>query len=165
MTVTLSADPSVQQLYVFGEQPLPDVQPTQSSTDFQLTIPVGIRAGSYRLTAAGLANGVVVKSPPLSIDVERNDFPVRVQVDPSEIKFTEAQQLIPLTVTGTFSDGSQVDISRSKFTQYTSSNPAVATVSSIGVAAAVTAGKARISVSTPGWPSIQCADHIALIAA
>ena len=103
----------------------------------------------YSLTAFGSANGTVVQSAPVSIDIERADVPVKVNVDPNFIILTETHQSMPLTVRGTFADASSVDITRSTLTAYSSENSAVATVNSAGLVTGVKTGKTRINISTP----------------
>jgi len=149
ITVTLSVDPSLQVAVVLAENPLPPLQ-ALSATQFQLTIPSNTPSKVYRLTAVGSQNGAEVESAPVNIDIEASTTPVKVEVQPTMVTFTEAIQQIPLTVLGTFTNSNVIDITRSPLTHYSSSDTTIATVTSTGVVQAVKSGKAKISVSTPG---------------
>ena len=53
ITITVSADPSVQDIYIMTQHPLPEVQPTSSPTQFTMTIPTNITPGVYQIGAIG----------------------------------------------------------------------------------------------------------------
>lgn len=70
LTITVSADPSVQNVYVITGSPLPDAQNTSTANQFTLTLPTTIPPGHYNLTAVGTNASGLVESAPVAIDVE-----------------------------------------------------------------------------------------------
>src|SRR5271163_1711212 len=81
----------------------------------------------------------------ISVDVERSDSPQSVIVDPSQIELPIGAQL-PFSVTGYYTDGSIVDLSKSTQTTYQSQNPVVATVSADGVVIGIAPGSTQVTV-------------------
>src|SRR5947208_3260105 len=69
LTIVVSAT-GIGPIAVFTESPLPPVQSTTLPTQFTLSLPPGIRAGTYHLTAEGILNGNEVSSVPVAIDIE-----------------------------------------------------------------------------------------------
>jgi hypothetical protein len=96
ITITVSADPSVQNLYVIAQIPLPDVQAGSSSTQFTLTLPTTIPAGLYNLTAVGTNASGDVESAPVAIDVERQFVPTSITVSPSFLNLNTVGDQLPL---------------------------------------------------------------------
>ena len=68
--------------------------------------------------------------------------------------FTTAGQTAQLTVTATYPDNSTQDVTASPGTAYTSSNPAIATVSASGLVTALTSGRVMIQATNDGASGI-----------
>ena|ERR1700694_970058 len=51
LTITVSADPSVQNVWVMAQNPLPEVQPTLNATQFTLNLPTNLTPGVYQIAA------------------------------------------------------------------------------------------------------------------
>jgi trimeric autotransporter adhesin len=148
ITITVSADPSIQNIAVLTENPLPDPKPSSASNQFTLTIPNTIAPGAYHLTAVGENTAGAVQSVPIAIHVERQGTPRVLTAGPESIQFQAIGDTVSIIVTGTYSDGAVLDVTRSSMTSYTSSNTNVATVNSSGTVTAVGPGSADIIVQT-----------------
>ena len=74
-SITVSADRSVQSIWVMTQSPLPQVQATSSPTQFTLKLPRNITPGVYQIGAVGRNSSGDVESSPVLIDVERQDAP------------------------------------------------------------------------------------------
>jgi hypothetical protein len=164
VTITVAADAAVQKLVLTGQNPL-GMAPLASAgggagivaegrrlgdpLQFVLTIPTAILPGTYRVTAVGRTADGVVESEALALDVERPDQPTRIWAEPSIVQFTRIGDQIPLRVLGVFSDGSQVDLTRSSSTTFASADPHVAAITARGMVTAVGEGKTSILVRTP----------------
>ena len=156
ITITVSADPSVQYVSVFTQSPLPEAQPTSVAAQFVLTLPTNIPPGRYQLTAFGIAGSSDVASAPVQIDVERQDAPVSISVQPTFVTIGTIGSPQPISVQGTFSDGSVLSLKNSSLVTYYSENTSVVTVAPGGWMTAVGAGNAGVSVQygtlgQPGW--------------
>jgi hypothetical protein len=128
LTITLAADPSVQNIDVFAQFPLPAPQPTTSATQFTMTLPTNVAPGVYQIGAVGSNSAGDVESAPVLIDVERQDAPVSITVNPTSTKLFGIGSQQPLQIFGTYADGTNLFLSNSTLTQLVSSNTAVATV-------------------------------------
>ncbi len=162
LAVTVSADASAfQGIVVIGQTALGLTSPlTAPPYQFSIYIPADVAAGNYTLTALGIpqsGTGPIVST--ITIDIERSDMPTQISSDPTAIPFGYARATGYLFVTGSFTDGSQVDLTASAQIAYSSDNPAVATVSGHGVVTAVAPGTANVTVTygnaTIGQTSIQ----------
>jgi hypothetical protein len=89
--------------------------------------------------AFGVSANTSSWSEPVSIDVERNDNPVTLTASFSALYFEYNSDRLKLSVTGTFADGSKVDLTRSTKLHYSSSEVA-ATVDSEGMVTAQYSG-------------------------
>jgi hypothetical protein len=99
------------------------------------------------------ANGAV--NLPTIILGAVNPIPTALGIGPANPSFTSAGQTIQLIVTATYSDSSTKDVSAaSTGTNYTSSNPAIATVNANGVVTAVSSGTVVIQASNDGATGI-----------
>lgn len=159
LTVTVSADSSVQIIGVLTDGPFPDLQAGSSSNQFLQAIPTTIRPGVYHLTAIGANSTGDVESDPVAIDVERQFFPNSIVTAPSVLSFTAIGNRLPIQVTGTFSDGTKLDVTRSRQMVFTSNNTQIATVSSSGIVTAVGPGQTSIlvqagSISFPTYTAV-----------
>jgi hypothetical protein len=148
ITITVTADPSVQNLYVIAQGPLPDVQATSSSNEFTLTLPTTIPPGLYNLTAVGTNASGDVESAPLAIDVEPQFYPASISAQPSTLTLNSVGDQFPVRIVGNFNDGSTLDVTHSTRVTYTSNNTQVATVSSSGMITAVGPGRTAIIVQS-----------------
>ena len=82
-------------------------------------------------------------------------IPAALGIGPANPSFTSAGQTIQLVVTATFPDSSTKDVSAAATgTNYTSSNPAIATVSANGLVTAVSSGTVVIQASNDGATGI-----------
>ena len=163
VTITVSADSSVQKLVLTGQHPLgmarlaaggaagmvAQGQAQGHPLQFLLTIPTAIQPGLYRVSAVGNTPGGSVQSKALVLDVERPDHPTRIWAEPSIIEFTHVGDQIPLRVLAAFADGSSAELTRSSNTTFASSDPRVASITAGGMVTAVEAGKTSILVRTP----------------
>jgi hypothetical protein len=147
--ILVAADPTVQQVSVVPEPPLPAAQAGSSAGAFTLAIPAGLAPGPHDLRAIGVAGGVVVKSDYLTLDVERSDDPVRLRTEPAILQLRNRGDHFPLRVIGTYGDGTQATLTASSRTVYSSDDPTVATVSPNGIVTAVGPGKTSIVINTP----------------
>src|SRR5882724_1058843 len=112
VSVTSPGNISFKQVFIIGEQPLPTSTIASSApAQFSLLIPQGARPGKYLLTAWGTTTGNQVQgSAPVTIDVERADLPTRLTANKSRIGFQSQGQKVPLRISGTFADGSVLDL-------------------------------------------------------
>jgi Bacterial Ig-like domain (group 2) len=162
VTISVSADYSVEKLALFGQHPLGvgqvfsggvgvvargqgELRPLQ----FVLRIPKEIQPGIYRVTAIGRVSDGDVESEALTLDVEKAQEPVRIWAEPTSIQFTRSGDRIPLRVLGAFSDASNEELTKSTKTTFASADPRVATVGAGGMVTALAPGKTTIQVHTP----------------
>jgi hypothetical protein len=140
---------------VIGQQPIGSVGAnTSAPATLSVTIPSGISPGKYTLGAVGRpATGQAVFSKAILLAVERPDKPTLLTNDLPAIPFSAPGDFQYLRVSGTFSDGSVLDVTQSTYMSYSSSNVAVATVNAKGLVKAVGPGKALITATYSGGPS------------
>jgi hypothetical protein len=148
VVISVSADPSVSNVAILGQNPLGFSATTNGqSLQFQLTIPSNTTIGPYDVSALGTAaDGSPVASPPISLQVD-NLQPFTMQTQPSVLRFSAPGRSIPLHVIGTFADGSQHDMTHSVQLSYSSQNPQIATVDGQGVVTAVASGSTHMVVT------------------
>ena len=163
VTIAVAADASIQKLALMGRHPLgvgqivaggiPGVVARGAGesrpVQFQLRIPADIQPGTYHVTAIGTTASGDVESEALTLDVEKAEEPSRIWMEPSMIQFTRLEEQIPVRVLGVFPDASQLDLTRSNKTTYSSADPRVATINAEGVVTSVGPGKTSIQVRTP----------------
>ncbi len=162
VTISVSADYSVEKLALIGQHPLGvgqvlsggagiiargqgEMRPLQ----FVLRVPKEIQPGIYHVTAIGRTSGGDVESEALTLDVEKTQEPSRIWAEPALLQFTRTGDSIPVRVLGAFAEGPNEELTRSTKTTFTSADPRVATVSSSGMVTAVGHGKTTIQVHTP----------------
>jgi hypothetical protein len=116
---------------------------------FTRRVPPTTSSGTYYVTAIGVtASGESVESR-IEVDVERPDPPVTIRNElPALIVDVGHRSL--LLVTGTFADGSSVDLTYSSLSTYASSNLAVAKVAPNAFVTAVGPGSAEITITNNG---------------
>ncbi len=148
-TITISFDPSVQNIGIDAEFPVPDIQPTSDPSKFSLTLPMTIPPGTYHLTAQGSNSSGGVQSDPVPIDIERPDDPVQLWAEPLSLNFKEVGAQRGIIVYGTFADGTKlISFPSSSKTFYVSDNTQVATVTGNGL------GFGLVTAVAPGQGSI-----------
>ena len=128
-TITLSADPSVTNIFVTTQSPLPAAQPTSNPAQFTLTLPTNIDPGIYSIGAVGYTTSSDVEAAPVLIDVERADAPTSLTIQPISLQLQGAGDQVPISVWGTYSDGTNLFLSNSTQLSYNSNAKTVATVS------------------------------------
>lgn len=108
---------------------------------FTIRIPTHLASGPRQITAVGArAAGEAVFSSPVTVDIERNGSLSALDVNIGYLSFAFAGEQFPLRVTGTFGDGSTVNLTASTRTSYSVDDPAVATVDRGGMVTAVGSG-------------------------
>lgn len=102
---------------------------TNTPFEFSLVVPAGV-VGPKNLFALGVSGGTVVASPVIMIDIEPRVLPTAIEFRQKVVRFgyTGDQRLVG--VLATFSDGSTLDVSRSKRLSFVASNSLVALDSS-----------------------------------
>jgi hypothetical protein len=149
INITVSADPSVQNVSVIAQIPLPQPQAGSSANQFTLTLPTTIPPGLYNLTAVGTNASGDVESAPVAIDVEPQ-YLGAISIIPTVLTLNSIGDQYPLHVIGTYSDGTSLDVTQSTQLSYSSYNTQIATVSSSGMITAVAAGQTYIIVQENG---------------
>lgn len=149
LTITVSADPSVQNVYVITGSPLPDAQNTSTANQFTLTLPTTIPPGHYNLTAVGTNASGLVESAPVAIDVEPQ-YLGAISMVPTVLTLNSVGDQYPLHVIGTYSNGTTLDVTQSTQLSFSSYNTQIATASSSGIITAVAAGQTYIIVQENG---------------
>jgi hypothetical protein len=139
ITINVQADPSVQNVYVMGESPLPNVTRSSVANQFYLTIPNKISPRLLTITAMGQgSDGDVVYSQPITLDIERPDDPFVIfdsngsrqyPPPPSTLHFEKVGDELDMQIFGIFTDGRGIDLTYSTKVTYVSQNPEIATVS------------------------------------
>jgi hypothetical protein len=141
----VSADASVEVLGVLTDGKFPEMQAGPSPNQFLQVVPTTMRPGVYHLTALGKNSSGVVFSTAVAIDVEPQYTPA-IKVKPSVLAFTAPGATLSVQVSGTFFDGTTLDMTHSSRTTFTSNNPQVATVDGNGVVTAVGPGQTALMV-------------------
>jgi hypothetical protein len=107
---------------------------------YQLSLPIPqkIAAGTYSIFALGTRSGQNAgTSHPIKLDVEPSLPVTAIRLDSKAITFKHAGDKIPVSVWGTFSDGSTMNITQSSGITYTTGDSTIATVDKRGVVTAV----------------------------
>jgi hypothetical protein len=148
VTISVSADPSVSNVAILGDDPLGFSQSTNGQQlQFQLPIPADAAIGAYNVHAVGTTSNGLAASLPISLQVDAQG-PARITgTQPGVLIMSAAGEITPLHVMGTLPDGSQADITHSLQMSYSSENPQIATIDSNGIVRAVTLGSTHIIVS------------------
>jgi hypothetical protein len=149
VTVTSPAGVPFTQVFVVGENPI-GFSAIANAVPAQLvvSVPVGLAPRPYLLTAWGVtAQGDLVGSLAVAIDVERLDSPTQIMPEPRTIAFESQGEQLPIRIWGTFADGSYLDLTDSSSMAYASSNTGVAAVDATGIATAIGAGSASVTAT------------------
>lgn len=154
VTVDSPANATFQTVAVIGPDPIGGAGPANSvPAQFSLTIPTTVNSlMNYSLTAVGVtpSSNQLAQSDPILIDVERPDMPTAIsQVDHKTpgLIFRAIGQQLPILLLATFSDGSMIEVTRSSYVAYSSSNTSIATVNANGIVTAAGAGQATITAT------------------
>jgi hypothetical protein len=120
---------------------------TSPPYQFSITIPNNIGAArKYFVGATGIApSGQSGKALRIHLDVEPSVAISSIAVHPKTISFIRAGEAIPLSVAGTFADGSIMDITQSSGTTYTSGDTTAVIVGTTGVVTAIGPGNLGIT--------------------
>lgn len=149
ITVTVSASgDTFASVSIIGTSPLPFTDAVMTPPfQFTMFIPEQITPGIYNLTAIGsVTSGQPITSLPVTLDVERPDAPVSVSVDtPGPLELSLGDVTV-VHVSGTFADGSNIDLTKSSGTTFVSGSPNTVSVLSNGVLSAIAPGATQIIV-------------------
>jgi len=142
VTVSANANSGVRHVQVVGDDIGSSEAVDGPPFTFTLFIPDDL-TGPRQLTATGVFGpDDVLSSPPITIDIEPVSDLTSMEVEPKQLYFDYAGQQLPLTVTGTFADGTVRDIRFSSRITYSSSDPTLAKVDAMGLVTAVGEGNA-----------------------
>lgn len=130
VTVTVAPGSGLRGVGIIGQGPLGEVGPlTGSPVTADLTPAPTTPPGAYMITAVAInASGILVTSAPVTIDVERVDTATAISAEPTTAYLQFVGDVLPLSVTGTFTGGLAVDITQSSKLTIASENANVATV-------------------------------------
>jgi hypothetical protein len=134
---------------ILGQDPLGSAGPSPvvgSTVSFTLTVPAHTAPGPYEITAASAdSTGVLVSSEPVTIDVERADFPTALLLDPPSVTMRFVGDTLPLNIRGIFPGGPKVYLTHSTKLIFNSENTSVAVVQN-NILSAVGVGQTNIDV-------------------
>jgi len=149
VSISSPANVSFTQVAVIGENPIGVSNiGTSVPTQVSVAIPTDVAANTYMLTAVGTtASGQAVFSDPVLIDVERPDRPVSIAATTPTLFFESLGDELPLTLLGTFADGSVLDVTHSSHVLYTTSNRAIAGVNTQGIVTAIAPGTTVVTAT------------------
>jgi hypothetical protein len=112
---------------------------------FSFTVPSQSRPGLGAISAIGSTAAGEVDSLPISIAIERSDSPQSIATGFSQLRMPIGHQTT-ISVTGTYEDGSIVDLSQSTQTKYEPASAGVVSVTSDGFVTALAPGSTTIVV-------------------
>ena len=134
---------------IAGDGPLGFVGPNPvvgSTVSLTLIVPANTPPGPYEITALSVdSTGAMVSSEPLTVDVERADFPTALLLDPPSVSMGLVGDTLLLTIEGVFPDSHEVDLTHSTKLKFNSENPSVAVVQN-GMLSTVGVGQTNIDV-------------------
>ncbi len=130
LIVTVAADPSVQNLWVTAQSPLPEAQATPTAGHFAFNLATNIPPGLYQVGAIGSTSGRPVFAAPIHVDIERQDTPKYLVARPDSIVLLAIGDTVPINVLGVYPTGGALPFSHSTRTTYTSNNTQIVTVDS-----------------------------------
>ena len=148
VVVTSPANAAFLGVGVIGESPIGmSTVASALPAQFSFDIPADITCRRYQVAANGRTSSGQDVETSITIDVERSDMPSSIRTTLSSLRFEAPGGYVPLDIMGSFSDGKVLDVTQSSYVAYTSSNPAIATVTTWGQVTAVAAGDALITVT------------------
>jgi hypothetical protein len=112
---------------------------------FSFTIPNEIALGPAEIDALGATASGDVFADPVFIDVERADSPTRITLNHSSIEL-QAGDILPVSVYGTYADGSTINLTKSTQTKYEQTDTGVVSVRADGLLTALATGTTTIEV-------------------
>ena len=116
--------------------------------EFQIPIPANTTSGPCIIAARGVIGpNHTVWAEFIEVDIERPDSPQSLRNEFSIISSYRVGVTIPLQVTGTFADGSHVDVTRSSRLKWISSDPSVASIDKNGMVTVTGPGTAKITIT------------------
>lgn len=119
---------------------------TALNFSFTFNVP-NIFVGPKQLTAVGVdEHGHLIFSTSVTVDIEPTAALIDLDVTPTLVAFEYAGEQLPLTVSGTYEDGTTFDLTHSSLVQYSSTDSTVATVDPSGLVTAV--GQGQIGTTT-----------------
>jgi len=150
--VTVHASPGAfKSVAVIGEDPIEDPGLVYAPPyQFAMRVPPTTASRTYHLGALGTTTAGESAETHIAIRVERPDPPVRIRNELSKLFDNDGGHTWHLQVSGKFADGSEVTLTYSSLTSYSSDNPAVATVDRDGVVQSVGPGSAMITIRNNG---------------
>ena len=121
ITVTVVPSPGVTPALVgvVGEDMDFSATRTNPPWEFAVTVPAGIKLGTHMIAAVGRGEAELMQSPPVHVDVERREAPLKI-VPSSSVLNLQVGDEIPLELTGMFRNGAKADLSESTRTFYKS---------------------------------------------
>lgn len=148
MDVVVSVSGEFTGVYISGQAPIGFSQIVKAPPyTFSLTIPLNIRPGRYKLTVLGgrKSSANPVRSEPITVDVELPDQPKKIRVEQSSLRMQVGDQS-GLHVIGIYSDGRDVDLSRSTQTTYETQRQDIVSVTDEGLVTALAIGSTTVVI-------------------
>lgn len=127
LKIRVAADPSIQNLGIVGQYPLPEARPAGNPGEFTMKLPTDISPGLYQFGAVGSAPGEPVFSRPVRVQVERRDLPIGIRTG-HPLAVLNVGDRDPVELYGEYSDGAKLWLSNSTQVWSTSTDPSVAIV-------------------------------------
>lgn len=149
LTVTVEADAGAyRQVVLIGQGPIGfSLALSAPPYRFTVQIPRRIKPRRYELTALGtIEPGKFDRAEPIHIQVEPADAPVECRVQPSVRMQLNPGERLSLRVVGVFPDGTEADLTESKWAAYRTDAPKVASVSNDGLVIANAPGNAQLRI-------------------
>lgn len=149
VSVASPTNSSFSQVGVIGEDPIGvSGLATSVPAQFSMTIPTDIACRRFMLTAVGTnPSGQSAHSTTIFIDVERPDMPTALSTQIPGLSFEVLGEQFPLILFAKFPDGSILEVTRSSYVTYSSSNAAIATVDANGIVTGGSAGTATVTAT------------------
>lgn len=158
ITISVRADPSIYYIALMTQTPLP-FAPLVGDRQFSLAIPAKTPVGQYRVSAIGAVHGrqEPISSAPIFLNVEPSESPLSLKPESNSMSLSAVGVTSSISVEGTFSNGSQADLTHSRQTLYTSTDTSVVTVDNQGWVTATGVGQADILITNG---TARCSVHV-----
>jgi hypothetical protein len=112
---------------------------------FSFTIPKEIALGPAEIDALGATASGDVFADPVFIDLERAESPTSIALSHSSVEL-QARDILPISVYGTYTDGSTINLTRSTQTKYEPKDGSVVSVRADGIVTALATGSTTVTV-------------------